>query len=303
MSPTEPHAGTALAPDPGASDPWHLSAPESLVLRDGPRAKPADVVRVAVLELVARRVLRLVEVETRGLLGRPGTEVVVGAGSQPAPADGPLAAIADIALESKARTYPDGTVGIAVHSLAMACAARYGRPPRLFIDRSVLPALEARGLFTTTRRKVLGLFPSTSWVRTADGDRARDRLLELTTTAERDVAEWSERDPRRLARFLAAAGSAALLVPAAYPAFEAFVRRLAGPPDDGGVAGALVATWAVGSDDATPVDGFGDLGGLDFSALSFDVSGLTAIDGAFAGFDAGMAGGASGGDGGGSSSN
>ena len=280
---------------------WQLTAPESLVLRDGPHAKPAEVVKLALLELVARRALRLVEVETRGLFGRRGTEVVIGTGSQAAPADGPLGPVATLALDAKAHTYPDGTVGIGLRSFAMTCAARFGRPPRLYIDRWVLPALVERGLYTRIDRKVLGVVPQTSWALTGEGELARHRLQELTTTAEHEVDDWAERDPARLARFLATAGGAALLVPAAYPAFEAFATRLAAQPDDAAWMGALVATMMVPADSSP--SGHPDVGGFDVSALSFDFSSIAGLDGAFGGFDAGFSdgGASSGGDGGGSS--
>ena len=47
--------------DPDATTRWDLAAPESLVLRDGPQVKPADVVKLALLELITRRVLRRVK--------------------------------------------------------------------------------------------------------------------------------------------------------------------------------------------------------------------------------------------------
>ena len=85
--------------DSQATARWDLSAPESLVLRDGPQAKPADVIKLAVLELVTRRVLRLVEVESRDRRGTRSTEMMIVAGGRPAPLDGPLAPVANIALE------------------------------------------------------------------------------------------------------------------------------------------------------------------------------------------------------------
>lgn len=315
---------------PEATTRWDLTAPESLVLRDGPGAKPAEVVKLAVLELVTRRVLRLVEVETRSRRGKPKSEVVIGAGARPAPTDGPLERVATIALEAKAQTYPDGTVGIAMPAFARVFVANYKNAPKLFIEHSVLPALEARGLYSRERRKFLRVFPYTHWARTPEGDRALARLDDLTTIAERDVNEWSEREPRRLATFLAMAGGAALLVPAAYPTFEEFTRRLRAQSDDGGIVPIVAVTTFVGGDsapddrehdaieggagDEAGFDGGGvdmggmdlggadfggvDFGGIDFSALSVDFSGFSGIDSAMASIDAGISAGVSGADGG-----
>lgn len=315
-----------IATQPEAATRWDLTAPESVVLRDGPGAKPGDVIKVAVLELVTIRVLRLVEVQARGWRGKPKTEVVIGVGSRSAPTDGPLAIVANIALDTKAQTFPDGTVGLGMQNFAMAFAAKHGGAAQLYIPRTVLPALEARGLFMKTRRKFLGLVPVTSWVRTPAGDRAAAQLAELTTTAERDAAEWSERDPRRLAMFLATAGGAALLIPAAYPVFDSFARRLQARTDDGGTAG-IVPTTTGEDDDRAPdghqpdvddvgaldihasgvdasgmdVSGIGmsgiDLSGFDFSGIDFDISGFAGMDAAFAGIDAGIGAAADGGGG------
>ena len=323
------------APDAPAR--WDLSAPESLVLRDGPNAKPAEVIKLAVLELVTRRVLRLVEVETRNKRGKVKTEVVIGAGSRPAPTEGPLAVVARIALEAKVQTRPDGTVGIGLPAFARVFVASHKNVPKSFIDHSVLPALESRGLYRSERRKWLRIFTYTHWERTPAGDRALTQLGELTTTAERDVAEWSERQPQRLATFLAVAGGAALLVPAAYPTFEEFSNRIRTPPDDGSIVPIIVAPTLADDDSSPdndgndPVDGGGggdgsgvdlggldttglnmgsldvgavdfgavDFGGIDFSALSIDFAGFSGIGGALASIDAGISAGVAGADGGG----
>ena len=294
--------------EPTTTERWDLTAPESLVLRDGTRAKPAEVLKLAMLELVTRRVLRLVEVEGRDWRGRPRGEMVIGAGARPAPLDGPLAPIASIALEAPAKTYPDGTVGLSVQAFTYAFRVKHGNSPGQYIQRSVLPALEARGLFESQQRRWLGRFGYTTWTRTPEGDRALARLDELTATAERDAADWSERDPRRLAGFLAMAGGAALLVPSAFPVFEAFSDRLRTDDSGGAIVPVLIATTY--GDDSGPGHGMTDLGGIDLSGLSLDFSAIAGLDGGLAGFDAsvgaGMAsadggGGGGGGDGGGAS--
>jgi hypothetical protein len=286
--------------DSGAIARWDLTAPESLVLRDGPYwAKPAEVIKVAVLELVTRRVLRLVEVETRDRRGRRTTEMVIGVGGRPAPVEGPLASVAKIALEASATNYADGTVGVDIRSFAKTFVAKHGNNPHRFIQQSVRPALEARGLFTRRPGKLLRVFPFETWTRTPEGERARAKLVELTTTAERQVGEWSEREPWRLASFLAMAGGAALLVPSAYPMFDELARRLrdaAASGDDGAVV-AILGTAVFPSQDAGSDRQGMDFGGLDLSELSWDFSGFAGLDGAFAGLDAGIDAGTAGADG------
>ena len=285
--------------DQAAATRWELTAPESIVLRDGTRAKPAEVLKVAVLELVTRRVLRLIEVERRDWRGRLRSETVIGAGARPAPLDGPLAPIASIALEATARTYPDGTVGLSIPAFAHAFKVQHRNIPGLYIQQTVLPALEARGLFASQRRTWLGRFGATTiWTRTPEGDRVLERLDELTSIAERDAAEWDERDPQRLAAFLAAAGSAALLVPSAFPVFEAFTSRLRNDGDGGEIAPILTAS-TIAPDDSWPTDGIADLGGIDLSGLSLDFSAFAGLDGALSGMDAGLGAGMAGADGGG----
>ena len=284
--------------EPTTAKRWELSAPESLVLREGTRANPAEVVKLAVLELVTRRVLRLVEVDGRDWRGRPKGELVIGAGSQPAPLDGPLAPVARAALEAEAKTYPDGTVGLSLPAFSYAFRVRNANSPTLYVQRSVLPALEARGLFASRPSRWLGRFGSPSWTRTPEGDRALARLDELTATAAREAAVWSERDPKRLAVFLATAGGAALLVPAAFPVFEAFAARLGAAPDDGGAIVAVLAATTAG-DDAGPDGGMSDLAAIDVSGLSLDFSAISGLDGGLAGMDASLAAGIAGADGGG----
>jgi hypothetical protein len=216
--------------------------------------------------------------------------------------------VAKVALETKAKTYPDGTVGLPVPDFARAFVMAYKRVPKHYIEQAVLPSLESRGLFTSERKKFLRIFTHRSWTRTPDGDQALGRLTELTTTAEREVGGWSEREPRRLASFLATAGGAALLVPAAYPVFEDFARRVRTQPDDGAIVPIVVATTVVPPSDPEPPEqgldmggldagGF-DLGGLDLSAISLDFSGFAGLDSAFASIDAGVAAGVSSADGG-----
>ena len=293
--------------EPHATARWELTAPESFVLRNGPYgSKPAEVIKLAVLELVTRRVLRLVEVESRDRRGGRTTEMVIGAGGRPAPLDGPLAPVAKIALEASAQTYPDGTVGLSIPGFAKAFVAKHGNLPHRYILQSVLPALEARGLFAGRQGTFFRIFPHKAWTRTPEGEVALARLAEITETAEREVSQWLEREPKRVASFLALAGAAALLVPAAYPAFEELARRLHSESDDGGIVPlAIILGTVLQSPDAEPDEqgtdaGQGtDVGGLDFSVLSLDFSGFAGLDGAFAGIDAGIDAGTASADGGG----
>jgi len=304
--------------------PWPLSAPESLVLRDGAAGQEVAALKLAVLELVGRRVLR-VESERR----RFGRRTWVAPGGSAPPATGPLAGLARTCLEQTAEGRRPLDKAVTRHLRA------HGRSPERWLADEVLASLEARGLMVRESRRALGILTRESWSRTQAGEAARAELEGRLAGLRRSVR--STTDPRDALALVAAAGAAVLLAQDAWPLVEDLRRRVA----DGGGSGSGSGPYDdadpddadpdhadpdhADPDDAGPHDAgpggatFGgldpggvDLGGFDPGGLdpgSLDLGGLDlgldlgsigdAVDAVDAGVDAGGGGGGDGGGGGG----
>lgn len=307
---------------PDSASEWDLTAPESLVLRDGPKADRVQVVKLGLLELVTRGSLRLVDVEDRNWLGRSRVEKVLASGHRPLPNTGPLAQIATAFYNATPTTFRDGTSGRRISSVAKAFAANARTGGNRYRDETILPGLAARGLYRRERDRLFGIIQRTHWVLTPEGERRRSELNRLLAEGERELSTHLLRDPREVAAGLAGAGAAALLMTASYPELNALSQRLrAANTGDGGV------TWAGGPmftdtpDDVVPNEpspspspsptdstdalstgtatfefGSMDIGGLDLSAFDGVDAAFGAID---SGVDAGGGGDGGGGDGGG----
>ena len=276
---------------------WPLSAPESHVLRDGAAGQGVPALKLAVLELVGRRVLR-VEAEPRWW----GRRTWVAAGSGAPPATGPLAGLARTCLSETAggRRRLDGVVSRHLRS--------HGRSAERWLEDDVLPGLRARGLLACDERRTLGIFKRTTWRRTPAGDAAAADLEGRLTELRRSVRATT--DPRDALALVAAAGAAVLLADDAWPLVEDLRRRLeeggggsagggdlsgegAGDLDDSGRGGLDPGGLDPGGlDPGGPDPGGLELGDLDLAAIGHSVD---AVD---AGVGAGSADGG-GGDGGG----
>jgi hypothetical protein len=97
-------------------DRWELSAAESYALLYGPRtSKPSQPFKLAVLELVSRRVLELVEVERSGFFRRKKTAVLsMGDGTTD---NEVLLAVQGLYVGCAKTVYPGGLVGLEVKTL------------------------------------------------------------------------------------------------------------------------------------------------------------------------------------------
>jgi hypothetical protein len=303
---------------PESTSEWDLTAPESLVLRDGPSADRAQVLKLGLLELVTRGSLRLVDVNGRTLLGRSRLEKVLASGHRPLPTTGPLAPIASAFYNATPKTLPDGTSGRTIASVARAFAKGARTGGNRYRDETILPGLATRGLYRRERYRLLGVFQRTRWVLTPDGERRRAELSRLLAEGERELSTHLLRDPREAAAVLAGTGAAALLMTSSYPELNELSQRLrATIAGDGGVTsgGSPVDTGPpdgavpnepspspTDSTDAWSTDGGAfelgsiDVGGLDLSALDGVDAAFGAID---SGVDAGGGGDGGGGDGGG----
>ena len=268
------------------SAPWSLSAPESLVLRDGVAGQATPALKLAVLELVGRGVLRI-ESEPR----RWGRRTWVAAGACPPPATGPLAGLARTCLQEAGGARGRLDKAVARHLRA------HGRSAERWLEDDVLPGLERRGLLARDERRTLGIFRRTTWRRNPAGDAAAADLEGRLDGLRRDVRATT--DPRDALALVAAAGAAVLLADDAWPLVEDLRRRAV----DGGGSG---DTGGAGAGD-TDLDGLHpggldldglDLGGLDLGGLDLGAIG-DSVDAVDAGVDAGGGGDGGGGDGGG----
>ena len=294
---------------------WDLTAPESLVLRDGPRADRSQAVKLGLLELVTRHSLRLVDVPGRGWLGRPKVEKILARGTEPLPRRGALAPIATAFMLAPEKRYGDGTHGRSVKDLARAFASSQRTRGNRYVSAILLPELGARGLYSRQEDRLLGIVPRTRWFLTSEGERRRAELLELIATGERELGEASGRDPRQVAATLATAGAAALLLTSVYPELSDLSRRLrdAGSSDGGAMAATVVISGGEETPSTpdsplepspSPTPDFdadpGAFDSLDASAFgALDLSAFGGVDSAFDAIDSGVDAGGGGGDGGG----
>ena len=279
---------------------WKLSAPESHALLYGPGRHTKQPFKLAVLELITRRALALVE--ERGAFGkRKAAVLTAGPEGGRAPERRPLAAVLGLHREATLQSYPDG---VPVAELARAAVKRYGSL-RKFTQAEVMAALADRGLYRREEYRVLWIFPSTRWALTPTGEAARAELEGTAKLGERSFGEWVDREPARALAFLGVAGSSVLLMDALHPALQRLREEQAAA---GYAGGAYIGSPGGDTDetlgDPTPDPGFFDLGSFDPGALDFGALGDLggALDSIDAGVDAGGGGGGDwggGGDGGG----
>jgi hypothetical protein len=251
-------------PDPT----WPLSAAATAVLRD-PKLAGIDVLKLALKELVLRRVWGLRRGPRRRLRGQRSDFVLGTADVPPLP---PLVS-ADRALRSVM-----GTDGREVREAARLLLKAHRKLPDQLRDEA-RAELASRGLVELERRKVLGVVPQTKVVVTESGRLWAQDADARTSALSRSIGRPP---PEVLAQAGALGGLVLLLDPAPLAELDQLVKRT---HDDG--------TGTTGYVDGTSGDeGLDlDLGGLDLGAL----------DGLDSSFDAAVDSGSSdgGGDGGG----
>lgn len=162
------------------TDRWQLSAPESSVLMAGPGSRDRDVLKLALMELVVRKTLRLVSIKERRLyFWSKRTNVLTVDPHVTRPPSRSLQAVID--AHPRLRSYADGTFGASVETWARTVFDRY-RQRGGYVQAEVLPALEERGFFTRQQSTRLGMFASTQWMITAAGESALEELSRLLET-------------------------------------------------------------------------------------------------------------------------
>jgi hypothetical protein len=298
---------------------WKLTAPETYVLNSVGQGFGVEAFKLAVKELVARRALRVEPVETRGWHGlRTARSVLVEGPVRLAP-EPSLAPVLELFAAARKRPFQAGAgsaagmrpvEGVLTEDFAKAARKQFHSFHR-YQSGHVVPALEARGLMTTRKHMVLGVFPSKRPTWTARGGEAVDELERWLQVGKRRFRGWVSADPTKALAYTSGAGAAILLMDDLYPDFAVLgqhfaERRLAGGGGgDGGGAEFGEEADAHSSLNLPDADVGGvdpgaaevDLGDLDLGALESSVSGFEGLDAAFSAIDLGIV--AGGGDGGG----
>lgn len=275
---------------------WELTAPESYVLLNGPSASGAEALKLAVLELVARGLLRIVEAEEAGPFGsqRRARVLVRTRGARP-PTTPVLASVWTLYTGIPPRTFGEGIEGVPVDELAREAQSRY-KPLRRFVERVIMSNLIERGLYTYEQYRIFWFFPASRLVLSPAGAAARADLEERLATARAQFGGLSTADPARALAFAGLSGAALLLAPALYPDLQRLGRQQpAGAADSGFVP---VAATNADSDeppagpDQAPAEseqimpqldltGFDPTGG----GFTFDLGALDSLDSTFSAID------------------
>lgn len=274
---------------------WELSAAESYALLHGPRtSKPSQPFKLAVLELVSRRVLELVEVEKSGFFRMRRVAVLkLGEGET---YNEILLEARDLYLSCHRTAYPEGFRAIEVKTLAEQARRQYSSN-KGFAEAVVMKSLAERGLYRREQKNVLRIIPYQRWVLTRSGEAAKAQLTMTVRLGESQFSRWVDRQPNRALAYLGLVGPAILLMEPLHPALKRLSVEYESGGFDGGSPGSVDGG---GSSDEREIE-FDGLD-LDFSAFDLDFDVLGDIDSAFEAIDSGVdagVGDGGGGDGGG----
>lgn len=297
---------TTPAPDMPTT-PWTLTAPESYVLLHGPAADGGEVFKLAVLELVTRGALKLVDVEEQRAFGRSRTVSVLVPGLKPAPPrEQALASVWLLYSGITLRLFGD-VAGVPVAELAQAAVRRYKNLARFRTEEIVAPLVDRR-LFAREEYRILWVWPAQRIVVTPAGEQLRADLQRRLDLGKTHFGGWVDREPAQALAFAGLAGASLLLMSPLYPDLQR-LRQLQPPPTNtyDSTTGSYTS-----SDTSFSPSGGGDSGsdwqmpdlGIDFGNLpsfDFDLSAFDSLSSAFDAIDSAVdsGGGDSGGDSGG----
>ena len=203
------------------SEPWDLPAPDSHVLLNGPDRPDAEPFRLAVMELVGKRHLRMMQVEEPGLLGTKRRSVLVAGDERTRPEAESLLAVWNLYYEPRTqtayrKTYKDGTTGVELPAFARAAAEYFGSLQG-YAAGVVVPSLIKQGLMEKQAAKILWLIPTTRIVLTPAGVEKRRQLQEIIWLAQQQAGSWAGGGMGMGMESLMFAGAAMLLMPAMFP--------------------------------------------------------------------------------------
>jgi hypothetical protein len=178
---------------------WGLSAPELCVLRREGRGDGREALRMAVLELIVRGALRL------DFGGRSRRYVSVQRTDVGVHLDPPVAAVAACL----------GSAPMSLRSLEHELSLMWATPHE-FVWSEVVPALCDRGVAQRMARRRGLRWMGNRLVLTECGRTARAQLGEQLTVLEERLGGWLAEDAAGAVAYVAEAGAAVLLAPAAW---------------------------------------------------------------------------------------
>ncbi len=262
---------------------WQLSAPESHVLQYRGSCYLTEPFKLAVKELVTRRVLRVQRIQPGGLSGgRPEYALVDGPliASEVPP---PLSSVLGVyrahrkslnVLEAES-TVADHVTGVSVKQLRKAARQEFGKVEHYHV-REVVPALVERGLLSASGSRGLKREPDWDW--TPAGRQADSELGEWMALGRKSLASCAAKgDLLTAAAYVEGAGALLLLMPDLYPELQQLESRLQqsavghgaadGPDTRDGLhldfgSAATDFGGAEGSGGVGDLGGLGDLGGF-----------------------------------------
>jgi hypothetical protein len=302
---------TANEPSIWAAKRWEPTAPESYVLLHGVDGSTQPF-KLAIIELVARRRIKLTKAEREFVFGiRRPVNVLADGDESERPAERSLLAPYRLYRDEPPATFADGTRGVKVEDFAAAARRRY-KPLSAYVAEDVLPELIDRGYFVLEENRLFGLLPRRQYALTPAGEAARADLEQRIQVGQAELPGWVRDDPNRALLYVGLAGSSLLLTPMLFTDLDELRHRQAASDWSGGGEGLGTPSGSFTSDrPAPPTEGplpelpetggldvrSLDLGSIDFSALDFGA--LSGLDSAMSSIDAGLdSGGGWGGDGG-----
>lgn len=275
--------------------PLQLTAAEALVLQNPQLAQGRAALKLTMMELLARRIVTMHHDERKGMFGRTQRtdylEIAPDATQRTRDAAAHVRSVVDMlwAADTKGQ-------GATMTSVVAQARKTFGADLSSFQNKHVLPMLIERGLLESYQAKRLGIFNTTKYRHTTQGETVRQQLVGHLEQA-RALPSVIERDPAQAAALLATLGASVLLVDELKPFYSRLSQAMR--PTTGADSG---DAYVSDDDDSSSFDSsdFGTFDSFDFDFNAFDTldSSLDAFDSSFdSSSDSGSDGGGDGGGG------
>jgi hypothetical protein len=205
---------------------WELTAPESHVISYRGGGFMGEPVRLAVTELIVRRVLALERVERTGRWRREQSWALIDGPAAMSGVESPLTVVLELARSEPRQTLPvlrEGSTmavpvdGVLVRDLKRAVRKRWGNGDG-YRAQHVAPVLVERGLLKPIRERRRSGEAEFDW--TEAGREADEQLTRWLELGREHLAEWVRTDRARAHAFTRGAGSAVLLMRDQFPVLE-----------------------------------------------------------------------------------
>ncbi len=283
-----------MSPNPQHSP---LTAAEALVLQNPQLNQGRAALKLTLMELLARRIVTMRRDERKGMFGRTQhtdyLELAPDA-AQRIPDVAHVRSVIEMIRAADKKGY-DATM------LEVISQARktFGADLAAYHSKHVVPNLIGRGLIEAYQAKRLGIFTTTKYRHTAQGETVRQQLAAHLEQA-RALPKTIERNPAQAAALVATLGGSILLVDELKPYYGRLSQAMR---PGGGDAGVYIGDDDDSdNDDSSSLDssdfGFGDFGSFDFDFNTFHTldTSMDAFDSSFdSSADSGSDGGSDGG--------